>query len=300
MDLDEAAALLYAGSPDDFVSRRTTLAGQARAQQDRELARAIGALRRPTRSAWLVNLLAQEAAAELSALLELGDALREAQAHLAGADLRRLSAERSRAVAALARRAVALGAEQGYAAGDAALQEVSSTLQAALADPDVADAVRAGRVALAVSYGGFGPMTWPVSPSAPPPAAESSGPELDSVAADEPDARSEAASAEAERQRAEAQAAEAERERRHAKVQAAEAAARQVLEEAEAAALAATVRADELADTLEELRRQVRDTEAAEREAREEARAARKRVTPAREVAARARAHLDAAGREGS
>ena len=59
MDLAAATAELYAGSPDDFVERRKALAGQARAAKDRALATAIGKLRRPTRSAWLVNLYAR-------------------------------------------------------------------------------------------------------------------------------------------------------------------------------------------------------------------------------------------------
>jgi hypothetical protein len=160
VDIDEATAVLYGGSPEDFVVRRTALVTQARATRDRPLAKAIGALRRPTRSAWLVNLLAREAAGELAALLDLGEALQTAQAELAGDDLRRLSRERSRAVAGLSQRAAALGTQHGWTASDAALQEVSQTLQAALADQEVASDVRGGRVAQAASYGGFGPGGW--------------------------------------------------------------------------------------------------------------------------------------------
>lgn len=278
MDLDEAAAVLYGGSPDDFVSRRTALAGQARTAKNRELAKAIGGLRRPTRSAWLVNLLARQAGPELGQLLELGDALREAQTSLAADDLRRLSRERSHAVAALARRAAALGAEQGYTAPDAAVQEVSSTLQAALADPGVAADVRAGRVATAVSYGGFGPMEWTARPE---PVGTQQKPVAEPGSVAEPEVSAPEVDEERERRRAEAQEAweQAQRE----------------LAEAEAAAEQATVRADELAEALEDLRHQVRETETAEREARNEARAARKRLVPAREAATRASRHREEA-----
>lgn len=301
MDLDEAVAILYGGSPDDFVSRRTALAAQARAQKDRELAKAVAALRRPTRSAWLVNLLARGAPTDLEALLDLGDALREAQALLAGADLRRLSAERSRAVAALTRRAVALGVEHGYATSDAAAPEVSSTLQAALADPSVGAEVRAGRVAAAATYGGFGPMEWaamPPSPAPPASLAPAVAPAGDvDVGSDHPTVVPTEDETEHERQAAEAQlerqAAEAEATQQRIEAQEAWEQAQHALEEAEAAAEQATVRADELADALEDLRRRVKETETAEREAREEARAARKRVAPAREIAARARRHVE-------
>ena len=44
MDLDTAAEELYAGSPDDFVERRTALAAQAWAAKDRPLVKQILAL----------------------------------------------------------------------------------------------------------------------------------------------------------------------------------------------------------------------------------------------------------------
>ncbi|HEY5786531.1 MAG TPA: hypothetical protein VIT65_17315, partial [Microlunatus sp.] len=134
MDLESAVDELYAGSPDDFIEGRKALVAQARATKNRALATAIGKLRRPTRSAWLVNLYAREAPEELGALLDLGEALQAAQRELSGPDLRRLSADRSKALAAATRRAVELGHENGYDAPEAARIEVTQTLQAALAD----------------------------------------------------------------------------------------------------------------------------------------------------------------------
>ena len=136
---------------------RTALVAEARQAKDRELAKAIGALRKPTRSAWLINLLARSAADEVAGLLDLGAALREAQASLSGPELRRLSGERQKAVRALARRAASLAAEGGQRVTDGQLQEVSQHLQAALADPALAEDVRAGRVTQIVTFGGFGP-----------------------------------------------------------------------------------------------------------------------------------------------
>ena len=76
---------------------------------------------------------------------------------MAGDELRQLSVQRRKAVDALARRAVELGAEHGYTAPDGAVQEVGQTLQTALGDPEIGDLVRAGRLTQAVTYGGFGP-----------------------------------------------------------------------------------------------------------------------------------------------
>jgi hypothetical protein len=72
VDLDAAADELYALPPDDFIERRKELVADARQARNRELATQIGKLRRPTRSAWLINVLAREATADLGGLLEHG------------------------------------------------------------------------------------------------------------------------------------------------------------------------------------------------------------------------------------
>ena len=158
MDLESAVDELYGGSPDDFIERRKALVAEARPARIGRWPPPIGALRRPTRSAWLVNLYAREAAEELAPLLDLGEALQAAQRELAGPDLRRLSADRGKALAAATRRAVELGHEHGYDAPEAARLEVTQTLQAALADAEVAEQVRTGTVTQAQAYGGFGPF----------------------------------------------------------------------------------------------------------------------------------------------
>jgi chromosome segregation ATPase len=162
VDLEAATEQVYAATPEDFMAVRTALVAEARQAKDRELAKAIGALRKPTRSAWLINLLARSATDEVASLLDLGEALREAQASLSGPELRRLSSERQKAVRALARSAESLAAEHSQRVTDAQLQEVSQHLQAALSDPALAEDVRAGRVTQIVTFGGFGP--WEAAP----------------------------------------------------------------------------------------------------------------------------------------
>jgi hypothetical protein len=270
VDLDTAAGELYAVSPDDFIERRLQLVAEAKQARDRDLATQIGKLRRPTRSAWLINLLARAEANDITALLELGVALQEAQQRMAGDELRQLSVQRRKTVDALARRAVEIGREQGYDAPDGALQEVSQTLQTALGDREIADLVRAGRLTQAVTYGGFGSTDL----------ASALGASLPTKAPSRPDEPGEPPAPPPKldaKQRREAEKAAAD-----ARKQATE--ARQVAESAEEAAQAATQRADDLADQVESLRSQLRQTEAAEREAREEARAARKRYQELRQA----------------
>jgi hypothetical protein len=271
VDLETATNELYALSPDEFIERRQQLVAEARAAKDRQLATQIGKLRRPTRSAWLINLLARQEPDDVTALLELGTALQEAQQRMAGDELRQLSAQRRKTVDALARRAVELGGEQGYSAPDGATQEVSQTLQTALGDPEIAELVRTGTLIQAVTYGGFGPTDL----------ASALGASLPTQAPRQPakkQAPPEAAPVLDPKQRREAEKAAAEaRERARA--------ARKTAEEAESETEAATQHADELADKVESLRSQLRQTEAAEREAREAARTARKHYQELRQAA---------------
>ncbi len=60
-ELDEIVRELYVLPPTDFVAARNELVRQARAAGSREIAERLQHLRRPTRSAWLVNLLARDA-----------------------------------------------------------------------------------------------------------------------------------------------------------------------------------------------------------------------------------------------
>jgi hypothetical protein len=269
VDLETATNELYALSPDEFIERRQQLVAEARGAKDRQLATQIGKLRRPTRSAWLINLLARQEPDDITALLEIGTALQEAQQRMSGDELRQLSAQRRKAVDALARRAVELGRELGYSAPDGATQEVSQTLQTALGDPEIAELVRAGRLTQAVTYGGFGPtdLASALGASLPTPATRlPEKPPPESAPAMDPQQRREAEKA----------AAEA-RERARA--------ARKAAEAAESEAEAATQHADELADQVESLRSQLRQTEVAEREARDGARTARKHYQELRQAA---------------
>jgi hypothetical protein len=271
VDLDTAANELYALSPDDFIERRQQLVAEARQARERQLATEIGRLRRPTRSAWLINLLARHEPDALNALFELGAALQDAQQRMAGDELRQLSAERRKTVDELARRAVELGREHDYSAPDAATQEVGQTLQSALGDREIADVLLAGCLTQAVTYGGFGPTDLASALGASLPTKAPSQPR-EKPAPPEP-----AAAPDPKRRREAEKAAKEARNRASA--------AREAAESAEAEAEAATQRADELADTVESLRSQLRQAEAAEREAREAARAARKHYQERRHAA---------------
>src|SRR3954468_5216049 len=165
--VEDVAQRLYGLLPEDFTPARDLAAREARAAGDRATAKAISGLRRPSLAAWLVNALMRHRPAEVEQLLTLGEALRSAQSGLAGDELRQLSRQRQQLIAAVRRPARALARELGHPVRDERGQEVEATLGAAMADPEVAEAVRSGRLTSPTSYAGLGtPET--EAPSAPP------------------------------------------------------------------------------------------------------------------------------------
>jgi DNA repair exonuclease SbcCD ATPase subunit len=151
--LAAVTARLYSASPEDFIALRGEEVAKARQARNTALAAAIGKLRKPTVAAWLVNRLAHERPDLVAELLDLAEELRTAQRELRGAELRELSVRRRATVAALAREAARLAGPQR---GNLPMQEVEATLAAALADAEVAAAVREGRLTKALEYTGFG------------------------------------------------------------------------------------------------------------------------------------------------
>lgn len=148
---------LYGLPPEDFVAARDARVAVTRESGDPAAARAIGTLRRPTRAAWLANLLARERADQLAALLELASELADAQRALDSAALRTLSAQRQKLVSAMAHEARRLAGRTGHPVTRETERDLRGILEAALGDSGIAQEVRAGRLTRTASYSGFGP-----------------------------------------------------------------------------------------------------------------------------------------------
>jgi hypothetical protein len=147
-ELDE----LYAARPEDFTALRSDLAAAAKKRGDTSAAKRISSARKPTTAAWIVNVLALTDKNAKRRLADLGEQLRAAHAAMDGERIRELSAEQRRLVDELARAGLA---EAGLTDPSAALRDdVNGTLQAAVADPDVA--ARLGHLAKAERWTGFG------------------------------------------------------------------------------------------------------------------------------------------------
>jgi hypothetical protein len=148
--LAAAKAELYTCDPDEFMARRQELAAHAREAGEAAEAKQIGALRKPTRSAWVVNRLVRADPRVTARLAELAAELRDAGRSMDGGRIRELSAARARLVDELTRQAL-----DGLPAPAAAVrEEVTATLDAALADPGVA--ANLGSLVRAAHWAGFG------------------------------------------------------------------------------------------------------------------------------------------------
>ncbi|MEV4073977.1 hypothetical protein [Nonomuraea fuscirosea] len=156
MDLDEVAGRLYALPPSEFTAARTAEARAAKDAGDVRLSRDIAKLRRPTVSAWAVNRLAREHAAELAELLDVGESLRAAWERQDAGELAELTRRRGE-VTGKAGRLAREGAGLSAAAGT----EVDQTLDAAVVDAGAAEEVRRGRLDKPLRFSGFAPAPVP-------------------------------------------------------------------------------------------------------------------------------------------
>ncbi|AEV88614.1 hypothetical protein ACWT_7603 [Actinoplanes sp. SE50] len=159
--IDDVVRRLYEEPPEGFVATRAAAIEAARAAGDRDAAKRLAALKKPTVAAWVVNLLARRRPDLIGDLVELSAALRAAQRELQGDQLRELSQQRRAFVSALVAEARKLAVAAGAGAGKLPLGEVETTLTAALSDPEVAEQVRTGRLIRSAAYAGFGEVPRP-------------------------------------------------------------------------------------------------------------------------------------------
>jgi hypothetical protein len=175
--LDKIADDLYALRPDAFIAARDEQVALARAEGRPALARDLARLRRPTQSAWLLNLLWRDQSDTVEELLKIGDELRRAHARGSGSDLQKIAARRRDIEAGLLRRLRAIGSGEGVDVTANMSREAEETLTAALADAEVADELRSGRLVRPASYSGFGAIlsAVPAGPATAEPRGKRSG-----------------------------------------------------------------------------------------------------------------------------
>lgn len=255
-DLDEIADELYTLKPDGFAAARDEQVKKARADGDKALAIELGKLRKPTQSAWLVNMLWRDQRDVMETLFDLSQELGDAQSGASGDLLRELTAQRRALESALVQRARGIAQKEGVNVTPEMERDVQETLAAALAQPELADEVRTGRLVKPLEYAGFG--TFPTTATATPKRAAAAK-EPTPIRKPQDDERAKKLREQAERRLQEAR-------------DAADDTARDLAEYTRAAE-SAQQRTKEMQQQLEQLQRQVREVErdvaAAERAERE-------------------------------
>lgn len=152
--LDDARRELGTLPPEQFVARRAELARAARTAGDRPGAQAIMALRKPTKSASLLNRLAAARPDRIAELLDLGADFRRAQDDLDPDRLYELTMRRRRLVTELA--GLASTATGELAPTPAGRDELVGTLNAATADENVGTRLARGELDAAIEWSGLG------------------------------------------------------------------------------------------------------------------------------------------------
>jgi len=147
---------LYSLQPDEFTGTRNQWAKQTRADGDRELAKRVTELRKPSMAAWVVNMMMRHQGEQMTQVLELGASLRQAQEELDGDALRELTKQRRQLTTAVTTQGRKLAAELGHKVTDAVADQVQGTLHAAMIDEGAAAAVRSGLLVSALASTGVG------------------------------------------------------------------------------------------------------------------------------------------------
>lgn len=151
-----AAAQVYAVPLAEFVASRKALAASAKADGDAPAAKEILALRKPTVTAWAMNLTSRDDGGVIGDLVGLGARMRAAQARLDASVLTSVRGERDASVAAYVERVADVATAAGAALSASGLDEVRATAIAALADESASEALASGQLTRALSYSGFG------------------------------------------------------------------------------------------------------------------------------------------------
>lgn len=144
---------LYALPLADFTPRRDALAKEHKA--DKELAGRIKALKKPSIAAWVVNVFVRRDPDQVDQVLQVGAALREAQANMSADDLRALTRQRRQLTAAVTTDARRTAREEGHKVTESVAEQVEATLTAAMVDEGAAAAVRSGLLVAALAATGM-------------------------------------------------------------------------------------------------------------------------------------------------
>jgi len=156
VDEEALSDALYAVPPSAFMAARSSAVAEARAAGEKAVAARLGALRKPTVSAWLCNQLVRTVPDDVSAALDLGAEIRDATVAGDRDALRTASRRRTTLLTDLVGRARVMAEEHGQTLTAEMQRELESTFTAAAADPIAAEQVLSGRLTSPLTFEGLG------------------------------------------------------------------------------------------------------------------------------------------------
>jgi hypothetical protein len=165
---------LYGLPLEQFIPRRGALVKALRQDGDRERAKEVAAMRKPSVAAWAVNQLVRTKRKKAKELFDAGDALQHAQSELLegrgdGKALREAVAGERQAVDDLSAHARGLLSADGHELTATTLEKVSDTLHAAALDPAAREQVEGARLERELRHVGMGPFGGALGAAAPAP-----------------------------------------------------------------------------------------------------------------------------------
>ena len=268
-ELETALLAVYRGPLEEFVSRRDALVKQLRAAKRREDADRVKALRKPSRTAWVLDNIVHEDPAPIE---QLAAAIGAAQAVQSGADLRAVLDNVRTAI----RDVATAGARVAIRAGQAIdASTLVTAVHAVIGETSAFGDLRAGRLVDVPDGGGLDILT-AITISVPPSPSVAASPQ--STAAPVPEPPKAEPSAQAAKQAAQ----EAERA----------IAARADLQRAEASLAEAREQTDRAEQSVRESQAELDAAERAVSQAQADAQARRGDVERARRDAQAAAAHV--------
>ena len=147
---------LYSLPLAEFTPARDARAKELKAGGSADLAQQVRALKKPSTAAWVVDLLVRRD--QVEQVLNVGAALREAQAAMSAGELRTLTKQRRQVTAAVTQQARRIAADEGLRVTESVAEQVEATLTAAMVDADCGRAVRSGLLVAPLATTGVEPL----------------------------------------------------------------------------------------------------------------------------------------------
>ncbi len=157
MNLPDEAEALFELAPENFTAERDRIAGDLKKQGDIEPAALVKALKRPSVTAYALNLVARRHPALVDDLLEADEQFRNSRSRTEMDDAK---AARQKAISVISSTAASILGDQDRTVTAQVRERLTETLLAVATDDRTRAALKAGRLLKEVEGGGFGgPVT---------------------------------------------------------------------------------------------------------------------------------------------